>query len=93
MINFSAFFVVKQNHSGNLPYNPNNPGRVHGATNPHARKRCKELVFVCNGDHNGVSYCLGTGFGKHSWVNPVALKQLSIRASSRVGRNTIPKVL
>ncbi|GMH43417.1 hypothetical protein BSKO_11339 [Bryopsis sp. KO-2023] len=58
---------------------------------PHSREHGNELVYTFDGDHKGVCHYLGTCSGKHPWVNPMTLKQLTIRASSPVGRFTIPK--
>lgn len=58
---------------------------------PHTRENGNELVYTFDGDHKGVCHFLGTSSGKHPWVNPMTLKQLTIRASSPVSRFTIPK--
>jgi hypothetical protein len=34
----------------------------------------KELLYISDGDCNGVFYYLGTSFGQHPWMNPVLTK-------------------
>eukprot|EP00882_Tetradesmus_deserticola_P026573 GHRQ01029326.1.p1 GENE.GHRQ01029326.1~~GHRQ01029326.1.p1 ORF type:complete len:206 (+),score=76.74 GHRQ01029326.1:726-1343(+) len=62
----------------------------------HFRRRlapsCKELMFVRDGDQNGVVHYIGTDYGSKQWVNPVACKALDIKASSPPSRYTDPKV-
>lgn len=62
----------------------------------HFRRRlapsCKELMYVCDGDRNGVVHYIGTDYGSKQWVNPVASKALDIKASSPPSRYTDPKV-
>jgi hypothetical protein len=62
----------------------------------HFRRRlapsCKELMYVCDGDRNGVVHYIGTEYGSKQWVNPVASKALDIKASSPPSRYTDPKV-
>lgn len=63
----------------------------------HFRRRlapsCKELMYVCDGDRNGVVHYIGTDYGSKQWVNPVASKALDIKASSPPSRYTDPKAL
>lgn len=53
---------------------------------------CKELMFVCDGDRNGVIYYIATDYGTKQWVNPVLSKAVDIKASSPPSRYTDPKV-
>eukprot|EP00850_Spirogloea_muscicola_P000505 SM000002S05585 [mRNA] locus=s2:1003094:1008237:+ [translate_table: standard] len=53
----------------------------------------KELLYICDGDQNGVCYYAGTSYGRHSWMNPVLIKNLTIAASSPPSRYTDPKTL
>lgn len=53
---------------------------------------CAELMYVCDGDRNGVVHYIGTEYGTKQWVNPVASKALDIKASSPPSRYTDPKV-
>lgn len=54
---------------------------------------CKELMYVSDGDANGVLYHLGTAYGSMSWVNPVASRAVRIVASSPASRFTDAKAL
>ena len=36
----------------------------------------KQLLYICDGDHNGVIHYVGTSYGKHPWMNPVLAKVL-----------------
>lgn len=47
---------------------------------------CTPLVYMYDGDTNGVCYYIATNYGEHSWVNPVTAGVLSIRASSPMSR-------
>jgi hypothetical protein len=62
----------------------------------HFRRRlapsCTELMYVFDGDRNGVVHFIGTEYGSKQWVNPVASKALHIKASSPPSRYTDPKV-
>lgn len=53
----------------------------------------QDLTYMYDGDHNGVSWYLGTAYGKQKWVNPVLAGRLSIKASSPECRNTDSKAL
>ncbi|KAJ8540866.1 hypothetical protein K7X08_001682 [Anisodus acutangulus] len=59
----------------------------------HSKSSFKELLYICDGDSNGVLYFAGTSYGKHQWVNPVLSKRVTITASSPISRCTDPKVL
>ncbi|XP_049362808.1 BTB/POZ domain-containing protein At2g30600 [Solanum verrucosum] len=59
----------------------------------HRKSSFKELLYICDGDSNGVLYFAGTSYGKHQWVNPVLSKRVIIAASSPISRCTDPKVL
>eukprot|EP00775_Hariotina_reticulata_P005568 gene5568-5805_t len=54
---------------------------------------CKELMYVCDGDHNGVLYYIATEYGSKQWVNPVLSKAVEIKASSPPSRYTDPKAI
>ena len=41
-----------------------------------------ELLYISDGDGNGVCRHLGTGYGRHSWVNPVLAGRVQARAAS-----------
>lgn len=53
----------------------------------------KELLYISDGDCNGVFYYLGTSFGQHPWMNPVLTKKLVVSASSPPSRFTYSKAL
>ncbi|KAJ0085365.1 hypothetical protein Patl1_09398 [Pistacia atlantica] len=59
----------------------------------HRRSSFKELLYICDGDSNGVLYFAGTSYGEHQWVNPVLAKRIIITASSPISRFTDPKAL
>ncbi|KAM3236841.1 BTB/POZ domain-containing protein [Capsicum annuum] len=59
----------------------------------HRKSSFKELLYICDGDSNGILYFAGTSYGKHQWVNPVLSKRATITASSPISRYTDPKVL
>lgn len=40
-----------------------------------------ELLYVSDGDGNGVCRHLGTGYGRHSWVNPMLAGHVQARAA------------
>lgn len=40
----------------------------------HRLSTCKELLYISDGDCNGVFYHIGTSFGVHPWMNPVLTK-------------------
>jgi len=45
-----------------------------------------ELLYVSDGDGNGVFRHLGTGYGRHSWVNPVLAGLVEVCAARRRSR-------
>jgi hypothetical protein len=53
----------------------------------------KELLYICDGDCNGVFYYTGTSYGVHPWMNPALIKKLVVSASSPPSRFTDPKAL
>ena len=57
---------------------------VHGST---------QLMFIFDGDHNGVFWYLGTRCRTLPWMNPAVLGLVKARASSPVSRGTDPKSL
>ncbi|XP_043708634.1 BTB/POZ domain-containing protein At2g30600 [Telopea speciosissima] len=59
----------------------------------HRRSSFKELLYICDGDKNGVIYFAGTLYGEHQWVNPVLAKTITVTASSPASRYTDPKAL
>ena len=40
----------------------------------HRLSTYKELLYISDGDCNGVFYFIGTSFGVHRWMNPVLTK-------------------
>jgi hypothetical protein len=54
---------------------------------------CRELLYMYDGDHNGVCRHLGTVGGTQQWVNPVASGRLRVWASSPNCRGTDPRAL
>ena len=38
----------------------------------------KELLYISEGDCNGVFYYVGTSYGVHPWMNPVLTKVLFV---------------
>ncbi|KAL4859062.1 BTB/POZ domain-containing protein [Chlorella vulgaris] len=54
---------------------------------------CTELLYLYDGDRNGVCWHLGTACGTQPWVNPVLAGRLAVRASSPACRSTDPKAL
>lgn len=53
---------------------------------------CRELMYVYDGDGNGVITHIATEYGTRQWVNPVLAKKIEVRASSPASRFTDPKV-
>uniref|UniRef100_A0A1D2AD73 BACK domain-containing protein n=2 Tax=Auxenochlorella protothecoides TaxID=3075 RepID=A0A1D2AD73_AUXPR len=51
---------------------------------------CVELLFVCPGDKNGVTYWLATQGGQQQWVNPMLSGRVKVQASSPACRSTNP---
>lgn len=39
---------------------------------------CSELMYVCDGDINGVCRFLGTAYGTQAWVNPVVAGRMEV---------------
>lgn len=54
---------------------------------------CAELIYMYDGDKNGVCWHLGSRGGSQPWVNPVLAGRLQVRASSPACRSTDPKAL
>lgn len=54
---------------------------------------CVPLVFMYDGDCNGVCWYIGTRYGAQTWVNPVLAGLMTVRASSPTIRGTDPRVL
>ena len=42
---------------------------------------CRELMYVSNGDRNGVCHFLGRACGTQQWVNPVVAGAITVRHS------------
>lgn len=40
---------------------------------------CSELMYMSDGDNNGVCRFLGTAFGTQKWVNPVVAGRMEVR--------------
>jgi hypothetical protein len=51
-----------------------------------------ELMYVFDGDKNGVVWHIATEYGTRQWVNPVLSKKIEVKASSPASRYTDPKV-
>ncbi|KAH9297739.1 hypothetical protein KI387_029421 [Taxus chinensis] len=72
----------------------NNQSRLSSCIRFHHRPTSfKELMYICDGDHNGVIYYAGTSYGEHPWMNPVLTKNISVSASSPLSRFTDAKAL
>jgi len=54
---------------------------------------CTQLIYMYDGDHNGVCRHIGTRYGSQKWINPVVAGLLAVRASSPVARGTDPRAL
>lgn len=54
---------------------------------------CVSLVYMYDGDTNGVFEFVGTRYGTAPWANPVAAGLVSISSSSPVGRFCDPRAL
>ena len=39
---------------------------------------CAELIYMYDGDHNGVCWFLGTNYATQQWVNPMAAGRLQV---------------
>lgn len=50
------------------------------------RLSCTELMFVYDGDKNGVIRYIGTAYGTQEWVNPVLARRIEVKASSPPSR-------
>jgi hypothetical protein len=44
----------------------------------HRASSLKELLYIRDGDSNGVIYFAGTSYGAHAWMNPVLTKVIII---------------
>ncbi len=53
----------------------------------------RELIYINNGDANGVCAYLGSNYGADTWVNPVLAGRMMVRASSPSCRQTDPKAV
>ena len=54
---------------------------THGSTSRFLRRHAPashNLMFVSNGDSNGVSHWLGTCYGTQAWVNPVLAGRMQV---------------
>ncbi|CAL8466648.1 g6184 [Coccomyxa elongata] len=51
------------------------------------------LMYMCNGDNNGVCYYIGTAYGQQKFVNPALSGHLQVTASSPSCRSTDPKAV
>ena len=61
---------------------------------PRCPRGCTPLVYMYDGDTNGVCHFIGTRYGSQPWVNPVSAGPISVRASSPPSRcGTDPKAL
>lgn len=40
---------------------------------------CQELMYMFDGDDNGVCHFIGTSYGSQEWVNPVLSGQIKVR--------------
>ncbi|KAL3139743.1 hypothetical protein ABBQ38_004048 [Trebouxia sp. C0009 RCD-2024] len=60
---------------------------------PRHPSACRELMYMFDGDDNGVCRFIGTSYGQQEWVNPVLSGQIKVTASSPVCRNTDPKAV
>lgn len=58
-----------------------------------ASPKWRELLFINNGDANGLCASLGTNGGAQTWVNPVLAGRLAVRASSPSCRHTDLKAI
>lgn len=54
---------------------------------------CKELMYVFDGDQNGVIWFIATQHGSQPWVNPVLARRVEVKASSPASRYTDPKAV
>ena len=54
---------------------------------------CTQLIYLYDGDYNGVCRHIGTRYGTQKWMNPVVAGLLEVRASSPVARGTDPRAL
>lgn len=54
---------------------------------------CTQLIYMYDGDHNGVCWFLGTRYGTQQWVNPALSGMIQVRASSPVCKGTDPRAL
>ncbi|KAG6785575.1 hypothetical protein POTOM_007141 [Populus tomentosa] len=69
------------------------PGNEQNLRFQHRRSSYKELLYISDGDSNGVLYFAGTSYGEHQWINPLLEKRITITASSPPSRYTDPKAL
>ena len=54
---------------------------------------CTPLIYLYDGDKNGVFWHIGTRYGTQKWVNPALAGLLTVTASSPIGRGTNPRAL
>uniref|UniRef100_A0A0C9RL84 TSA: Wollemia nobilis Ref_Wollemi_Transcript_12672_3093 transcribed RNA sequence n=1 Tax=Wollemia nobilis TaxID=56998 RepID=A0A0C9RL84_9CONI len=72
----------------------NNQSRLSSCIRFHHRPTSfKELLYINDGDRNGVIYYAGTSYGEHTWMNPVLIENISVTASSPLSRYTDGKAL
>lgn len=43
---------------------------------------CQELMYMFDGDDNGVCHYIGTSYGAQEWVNPVLSGQMQVKISA-----------
>lgn len=51
------------------------------------------LMYMCNGDHNGVCHYIGTAYGQQKFVNPALSGSLQVRCSALTGSCNLPMTL
>ena len=47
---------------------------------------CQELMYMFDGDDNGVCHFIGTSYGAQEWVNPVLSGQMQVKISALTRR-------
>lgn len=60
---------------------------------PRTPPGCVRLLYMYDGDCNGVCYYIGTRYGAQTWVNPVLAGLMTVKASSPTIRGTDPRAL
>lgn len=51
---------------------------------PRHPSACQELMYMFDGDENGVCRFIGTSYGQQEWLNPVLSGQIKVEQSAKL---------